>query len=144
MYKSVEQFQRAIEIDPKYAPAYAELGNAYVMLAQPLGGLMPKDGEPKAKAAALKALQIDDNLARAHAVLGSVETFYDWDWAAAEKEFKLREPAVIRLSDTCPMREDRSDPNHQCEVMAVADSNGYPCERRAQQEYMIAEPLYAT
>ena len=88
MYKAVEQFQRAIEIDPKYAPAYAELGNAYVMLAQPLGGLMPKDGEPKAKAAALKALQIDDNLARAHAVLGLVETLYDWDWAAAEKDFK--------------------------------------------------------
>jgi serine/threonine protein kinase/tetratricopeptide (TPR) repeat protein len=88
MYKAVTQFQRAIEIDPKYAPAYAELGYAYVMLAQPLGGLMPKDGEPKAKAAALKALQIDDNLARAHSVLGLVETLYDWDWAAAEKDFK--------------------------------------------------------
>jgi len=89
MKKAVEQFQRAVEVDSTYAPAYAELGYAYVMLSQPLGGLMPKDGEPKAKAAALKALEIDDGLARAHAVLGLVETIYDWNWIAAEKDFKL-------------------------------------------------------
>ena len=89
MKKAVEQFQRAVEVDSTYAPAYAELGYAYVMLSQPLGGLMPKDGEPKAKAAALKALEIDDGLARAHAVLGLVETIYDWNWVAAEKDFKL-------------------------------------------------------
>jgi eukaryotic-like serine/threonine-protein kinase len=88
MNKAVEQFQRAVEVDSSYAPAYAELGYAYVMLSQPLGGLMPKDGEPKAKTAALKAIEIDDSLARAHAVLGLVETIYDWNWVGAEKDFK--------------------------------------------------------
>ena len=47
MNNAVEQFQRAVELDSTYAPAFAELGYAYVMLSQPLGGLMPKDGEPK-------------------------------------------------------------------------------------------------
>jgi tetratricopeptide (TPR) repeat protein len=89
MKNAVEQFQGAVELDSTYAPGYAELGYAYVMLSQPLGGLTPKDGEPKAKAAALKALEIDDGLARAHAVLGLVETIYDWNWVAAEKDFKL-------------------------------------------------------
>src|SRR5207245_1190518 len=88
MKKAVEQFQRAVEQDSSYAPAYAELAYAYVMLSQPLGGLLPKDGEPKAKAASLKALEIDDSLARAHAVLALVETIYDWNWVAAEKDFK--------------------------------------------------------
>jgi eukaryotic-like serine/threonine-protein kinase len=87
-YKAVEQFQRAVEIDPDYAPAYAELGYAYEMLSQPLGGLIANDGMPKAKKAALRALQIDDNLPRAHAVLGFVNMLYEWDWTAAEKDFK--------------------------------------------------------
>lgn len=88
MNKAIEQFQRAVEVDSNYAPAYAELGYAYVMLSQPLGGLRPKDGEPKAKAAAFKALEIDESLARAHAVLGLVETIYDWNWIGAENDFK--------------------------------------------------------
>jgi tetratricopeptide (TPR) repeat protein len=88
MHTAVAYFQRAVQLDSAYAPAYAELSYAYVMLSQPLGGLMPKQGEPKAKAAALKALEIDGNLARAHAVLAFVETLYDWNWVSAEKDFK--------------------------------------------------------
>jgi tetratricopeptide (TPR) repeat protein len=56
MNKALGEFQRAVEIDPTYAPAYAEMGYAYWMLTQPLDSLIPKDGMPKAKAAALKAL----------------------------------------------------------------------------------------
>ncbi len=87
MKQAVEQFQHATELDPTYAPAYAGLGYAYIMLSQPLGGMLPNDGEPKAKAAAQKALEIDSNLGMAHAVLGVVETIYEWNWVAADHDF---------------------------------------------------------
>src|SRR4029077_5156005 len=61
-------FQRAIEIDPNYAVAYAGLADSYFVLA--IGGALPStEAMPRAKAAALKALQIDDTLAEAHASL---------------------------------------------------------------------------
>ena len=85
--KGRDYFQKAIDMDPNYAMAYAGLADAY----NRLGGfntLPPKDGYPKARAASLKALEIDDNLAEAHTSLGSVKFFYDWDWSGAESEFR--------------------------------------------------------
>ncbi|MFL6468377.1 MAG: tetratricopeptide repeat protein [Pyrinomonadaceae bacterium] len=84
--KSVEHFQRAIELDPNYALAYAGLANAY-WYASDLQ-FAPRDVMPKAKAAALKAIEIDESLAEAHAGLGIFKTAYDWDWTGAEKDFR--------------------------------------------------------
>jgi len=88
LIKSIEYFEKAIEIDPNYALAYTGLGDAYQVLAN--NGFWPAEKAlPKAKAAALKALGIDDKLAEAHTSLAQIMKDYDWDFIGAEKEFKL-------------------------------------------------------
>jgi len=82
-------FRRAIQKDPNSALAYAGLAEAYIELGQPWnGGEPPKETLPKAKAAAKKALEIDDSLREAHAALAHVIELYDWDWQGAEKEYR--------------------------------------------------------
>ncbi len=83
--KSIEYFNQAIEKDPSFALAYAGLADSYVVPANPLP---PREKMPKAKAAAMKALELDNTLAEAHTSLARVLTVYDWDWTSAEKEFK--------------------------------------------------------
>jgi eukaryotic-like serine/threonine-protein kinase len=85
--KSVDYFQQAIEIDPGNALAYAGLANSYGTLGI-FAYLQSKDAFPKAKAAALKALEIDASLAEARAALGIAKYIYDWDWSGAEHEIK--------------------------------------------------------
>lgn len=85
--KSIEYLELAIRIDPYYAIAYAGLAECYCMLTS-FDLLPPKNSMPKAKEAALKALSIEPNLAEAHAALGW-SLLNDWEWTAAEKEFKL-------------------------------------------------------
>jgi serine/threonine protein kinase/tetratricopeptide (TPR) repeat protein len=88
LIKSIEYFEKAIEIDPNYALAYAGLGDAYNVLGG--NAFWPADKAfPKAKAAALKALVIDDKLVEAHASLAEIMRNHDWDFVGAEKEFKL-------------------------------------------------------
>ena len=83
-------FQRAIAADPGYAPAYTGLADCYWSLgaSATVGGLPPRQTMPDAKAAALKALEIDGTLAEAHSSLAMVHLLYDWDLAASEKEFR--------------------------------------------------------
>ena len=84
---SISYFQQAIAIDPFYALAYAGLADAYRSLS--LAGEMPStEVMPKAKAAAQRAIEIDDTLAEAHANLGTIIFWYDWDWNTAENQFK--------------------------------------------------------
>jgi TolB-like protein/Flp pilus assembly protein TadD len=85
--KSIEYFQQAIDKDPGYALAYAGLADSYSALGGGWMYLPPTDTLPKAKAAAEKALELDDTLAEAHAAL-AYATFFDWDWPGAEREFK--------------------------------------------------------
>lgn len=84
--KAIAYFNQATDIDPNYAPAYVGQADAY-WYSNDLQ-LAANEAMPKAKAAALKALSIDESLAEAHSSLGIVLTAYDWDWAAAEKEFR--------------------------------------------------------
>ena len=84
--KGIEYFQQAIEKDPTYALAYAGLADCYSCLAV-YGFVPPKEAFPKAKEAALKALEIDDTLAEAHASLAFIKADYDWDWSGAERNF---------------------------------------------------------
>jgi serine/threonine protein kinase/TolB-like protein/Tfp pilus assembly protein PilF len=83
---AIKHFQQAIETDPDYALAYAGLADAYYGLSS--NHLPPNEAMPKAREAAERALQIDDTLAEAHASLGLVKAFYDWDWASAEDEYR--------------------------------------------------------
>jgi TolB-like protein/Tfp pilus assembly protein PilF len=85
--KGIKFFCKAIEIDPNYALAYAGISDSYHLLTS-YGVLPPQQAFPKAKAAALKALEIDNTLGEAHNSLAAVKLFYEWDWQAAEREFK--------------------------------------------------------
>ncbi|MGB6788879.1 MAG: tetratricopeptide repeat protein, partial [Candidatus Acidiferrales bacterium] len=86
LLKSVDYFHQATTADPNYAEAYAGLADAYVELVA-FGDLVPADGLPKAKAAASKAIALDDSLAEAHAALAYSHAA-EWDWAESEEEFK--------------------------------------------------------
>jgi DNA-binding winged helix-turn-helix (wHTH) protein/TolB-like protein/Flp pilus assembly protein TadD len=82
---AISFFQQAIEKDPNYALAYFGLAEANRSLA--ISADVPsKDSLPQAKAAAMKALEIDDSLAEAHASLSFSLIWYDWDWAGGERE----------------------------------------------------------
>ncbi|HEY2546640.1 MAG TPA: tetratricopeptide repeat protein [Candidatus Acidoferrum sp.] len=85
--KGVEYFQRAIDDDPQYARAYAGLADGYSLLAN-YQNLMPAEAFPRAKIAALKALELDPESPEPHASLAMVKHHYEWDWAGAEAEYK--------------------------------------------------------
>ena len=85
--KGRDAFRQAIEKDPEYALAYAGLADSYNMLSG-WGAMAPNDGYPLAKAAALRALELDESLAEAHTALGVAKLFYDADWTGAERELK--------------------------------------------------------
>jgi eukaryotic-like serine/threonine-protein kinase len=85
--KAIESFEEAIKLDDGYALAYAGLADCYC-LASIFGAAPPKAVMPRAKAAALKALDLDDGLAEAHTSLAAALVWFDWDWEASEREFK--------------------------------------------------------
>src|SRR5262249_27781272 len=85
--RAIVHFSQAIQVDPGYALAYAGLADAYASQCL-ISDVRPNEVFPKAKAAALKAMQLDDRLAEAHASLAYVRFWYDWDWAGAESEFR--------------------------------------------------------
>ena len=87
LLKGIRYFEQAIELDPGYALAYAGLAESYVLLPW-YGGRPPREAFDKARAAALKALALDDQLAEAHTALAYVAERYDWDWAGAERSYK--------------------------------------------------------
>lgn len=82
---AIDYFSQAIEIDPAYALAYAGLADTYYRLSNAYAPT--RDGMSKAKAAAVKALEIDETLSETHAALGLIKLFYEWDWLSAEDEF---------------------------------------------------------
>lgn len=90
-------FQQAIAKDPKYARAYAALADSYALMSSYYVA-PPEEITPKARAAALKALQLDNSLAEAHTALALITENYDWDWQTAEKEFRL----AIQLDPNYP------------------------------------------
>ncbi len=83
---ALEQFTRAIALNPDYAPPYAALADAYGHLTV-WGAIAPDVGAAKAKEAVLAALRLDDRLADAHATLGSITSLFEWRWADGEKLF---------------------------------------------------------
>ncbi len=91
MRKAIEYFGQAIEKDPTFALAYGGLAESYALLAvqeATLGGTPPNESWPKAKTAALKAVEIDETLAEGHVPLAVVKRNYDRDVVGAEREFK--------------------------------------------------------
>jgi tetratricopeptide (TPR) repeat protein len=95
-YRSaLKYFDRAIGLDPTFALAYCGLSGAYGAL---YGTFLPAaEGMPKAKAAALRALELDPNLAEAHGLLAGVQMMYEWDWRGAEQS--TRRALELKPSD---------------------------------------------
>jgi serine/threonine-protein kinase len=85
--KGVEYFKEAVDTDPRYALAYTGLADSYSTLAQ-WGYLRARDASPRARKAAEEALKIDATLSEAHTSLAYVKMDFDWDWRAAETEFR--------------------------------------------------------
>jgi len=87
MLTSAAYFREAVSLDPQYAEAW--LGLANVLFRLPVAGEMPPlDFYPEAKAAALRALEIDDSLAEGYAILGWIAHWFEWDWTTSETLFK--------------------------------------------------------
>jgi len=85
--QAIEHFKEAIANDQGFAPAYAGLADTYIV-AGTYGAIPTEEALTRGKAAALKALQLDDSLARAHYALATANAWYDWDWPGAEREFR--------------------------------------------------------
>jgi TolB-like protein/Tfp pilus assembly protein PilF len=85
--RAIGFFQQAVAKDPSYARAYAGLADSYTLMSS-YNVASPKEMIPRARAAALTALQLDEGLAEAHASLAVIAQNYDWDWQTAEKEYR--------------------------------------------------------
>jgi DNA-binding winged helix-turn-helix (wHTH) protein/TolB-like protein/Tfp pilus assembly protein PilF len=98
--RAVQYFQQAIAADPTYAPAYSGLADSYSLLGSiGIDGMPPNKAMPLAKAAALKALELDPRGAEAHVSLAYVKLSYDWDLRGAAEEFE-RATALAPASPT--------------------------------------------
>ncbi len=87
--ESLNHFSRALELDSRFALAWAGLADSYALLGfRVYNSLPPHEAMPQAKSAALRALELDQTLAEAHGALGLVKLRYEWDFAGAEEEFK--------------------------------------------------------
>ncbi len=103
LQKGLQFFQQAVEKDPGYALAYAGLSDSYNILASfGYDALPPREARPKAKAAALKALELDPALGEAHVSLAQVLANYDWDFPGAETQYKR----AIELNPGYPTAHD--------------------------------------
>lgn len=100
--KGIEYFKKAIDLDPNYALAHSGISEAYGFLASSTGGWSPRKAYPKAKAAALKALELDDALGEAHCSLGFSYLLYDWNFAEAQREFEK----AVEFSPNYPNAHD--------------------------------------
>ena len=85
--QAIEHFKKAIANDQDFAPAYAGLADTYIV-AGAYGAIPTEEALTRGKAAATKALELDDALASAHYALATARAWYDWDWPGAEREFR--------------------------------------------------------
>ena len=86
--KAIADFEEAVRLDPNFAPAYSGLSDAEIWTGFNESIITSADAMPKAKAAAERALQLDDDSAEAHTSLAQYDAFYEFDWAGAEKEYR--------------------------------------------------------
>ena len=136
LLKAIHYFEQAIAADPNYALAYAGLADSYDLLDD-WGQTPPRDSFPKARAAAQKALELDDSLAEAHTSLAQVLESYEWNWNEAEREYKR----AIELNPNYPTA-------HQWYAMFLATRHRFPeaeaQARRASELDPLSPPIAMT
>lgn len=130
-YKAIENYKKALEIDPNFAPAYAGLADSYWGLSNLY--TPPKQAMPLAKAAATRALEIDPNLGEAHLSLGLVMSRYDWNYVEAEKEFKM----AVSLNYRDPF-------THEQYGMFLASIGRFQEAQAEMQQAQILNPISAS
>jgi eukaryotic-like serine/threonine-protein kinase len=86
--RAIAQFEEAVRLSPEFAPAFSGLSDAYLWAGYNEGVLTAAEAKPKAKAAAERAIQLDDTSAEAHTSLAVFKLFYEYDWAGCEREFR--------------------------------------------------------
>jgi DNA-binding winged helix-turn-helix (wHTH) protein/TolB-like protein/Tfp pilus assembly protein PilF len=131
--EAIEHYEQAIRRDPEYAQAHAALANAYALLSFRYDTQESKQSEafPKAKAAAVRALQLNELSAEAHTALAVVKQRYDWDWTGAEKEFKralelnpndapAREMYALYLAAVGRLKESKTEINRALELDSLS------------------------
>jgi serine/threonine-protein kinase len=130
--KAREYFEAALARDPRYAPAYAGLADYHISVAS--WGLAPPDvAWPSARAAAIKALDVDSSLADAHVSLAAFKTYYERNWAEGEREFQ-------RARQLNP-----SDMNARVQYATYLTHLGRLDEARSEtDEALLIDPLSAT
>jgi TolB-like protein/Tfp pilus assembly protein PilF len=124
--KGIEYFQQSIDKEPSYALAYAGLADAYTALGGGYQYFPPSETLPKAKAAAMKAVELDDTLAEAHAALAYAVFYADWDWPRTEREFKR----AIELNPNSALSHDRYA---ECLKTRLRFAEGMAEAQRAQE-----------
>ena len=127
----MDYFQQAIKIDPNDALAYAGLADCYNLLDD-WGETAPRDSFPKARAAAERAIALDDSLAEAHASLAMSRAAYNWDWVGAEQEFKR----AIQLNPNYPVA-------HQWYGLLLAGLGRFPEAEAEVKRARQLDPLSA-
>lgn len=136
LLKAIHYFEQAIAADPNYALAYAGLADSYDLLDD-WGKTPPRDSFPQARAAAQKALELDDSLAEAHTSLAQVLESYEWNWNEAEREYKR----AIELNPNYPTA-------HQWYAMFLATRHRFPeaeaQARRASELDPLSPPIAMT
>ena len=90
---AVAAYERAIALDPSFAPAHAALANTLVVRGV-FGGARPDESYPRARAEALRAVELDPTLAEGHVALGHVRVQWDRDWRGAEEAIAARSPSI--------------------------------------------------
>jgi len=88
LQKAIAQFEEGVRLSPTFAPAFSGLSDAYLWAGYNEGFLTATEARPKAKAAAQRAVQLDDNSAEAHTSLAAFKLFYEYDMAGCEREFR--------------------------------------------------------
>jgi len=87
MMKAIQYYRRALDEDPGFAPAFAGIADSYFVLGT-FGFLSPADTMPGAKAAAVRALELDEDLGEAHATLAAIRAVWEWEWRDSEAGFR--------------------------------------------------------
>jgi Flp pilus assembly protein TadD, contains TPR repeats len=129
--QSIEYLQQAITTDPKYALAYAGLADSYLSL-----GSFWVEAISESKAAALKAIELDPTLAEAHVALGHIRLWLDWEWQAAELEFKQG----IALNPNSALAHDQ----YAMYLAAMGRLDGAVSEARRAQTLDALSPIVNT
>src|ERR1051325_11043973 len=126
LQQAIDYFQQAIALDPNYGEAYAGLADCYNMLVV-YGRLEPKEGFPKAKEAATKALEIDENSAEAHTSMAFIK--FRWDWDRTEELEPLAFVASSHLGWISYLAGQNDKAIEQCRKILELDPSSFPARR---------------